>query len=175
MQCRGRLPRAVTHKPGCVSPRERHRLWGLEDHWWGWENANRETSFLGKNPSQQHIYYNLLEDQRTKIEAKNTNQRSKIEAKHAIYTTFSHSHILLLTWHMQFSRSYDKLAGLGFVGTADVDPRMVTPRVGDHQVSFQDNHVGGDGLPVCVQEKEQKGTEKRFQRKEYQKRPNLSN
>lgn len=30
-----RLPRAVAHKPGCVSPGEGHCLWGLENHWRG--------------------------------------------------------------------------------------------------------------------------------------------
>lgn len=28
-----RLPRTVAHKPGCVSPGEGRRLWGLENHW----------------------------------------------------------------------------------------------------------------------------------------------
>ena len=31
----GRLPGAVAHKPGCVSPGEGCRLWGLENHWRG--------------------------------------------------------------------------------------------------------------------------------------------
>lgn len=29
-----RLPRAVTHKPGCVSPWKRYCLWWLENNWW---------------------------------------------------------------------------------------------------------------------------------------------
>lgn len=53
-----------------------------------------------------------------------------------------------LTGHMQFGYSDDKLSGLGFVGSADIDARMVAPSVPDHQVGFQDNHISRDGLSI---------------------------
>lgn len=54
---------------------------------------------------------------------------------------------------MQLSGSVDKLSGLGLVGPADIDAGMVTPRVPNHQVCCEDDHISGNGLSVCSKEK----------------------
>lgn len=45
------------------------------------------------------------------------------------------------------SRSY-KLSGPRLVGSAHVNASVVTPRVPNHQVCREDNHICGNGLPV---------------------------
>lgn len=52
------------------------------------------------------------------------------------------------TRHMQLSSSNDKFSGLGLVGPADIDAGMVTPRVPNHQVCCEDNHISGNGFSV---------------------------
>lgn len=49
---------------------------------------------------------------------------------------------------MQLSSSNDKLPGLGLIGPADIDAGMVTPRVPNHQVCFEDDHISGNGLSI---------------------------
>lgn len=49
---------------------------------------------------------------------------------------------------MQRSSTSDKFSSLGLVGSADVDTRMVTPRVPYHQVCSKDNHISGNGLSI---------------------------
>lgn len=52
------------------------------------------------------------------------------------------------TGHMQLSSSIDEFSGLGLVGPAHIDARVVTPRVPNHQVGCEDNHISGNGLSV---------------------------
>lgn len=35
-QSRGRVTRAITHKPSRIPPGQGHSLWVLEDVWWSW-------------------------------------------------------------------------------------------------------------------------------------------
>lgn len=50
---------------------------------------------------------------------------------------------------MKLSGGDDKLSGLGLVGPADVHAGVMAPRVPNHQVRCEDNHISGNWLPIC--------------------------
>lgn len=54
-----------------------------------------------------------------------------------------------LTTHVQHGSSDNKFSGLGLVGPADVNTRMVAPSVPNHQVCGEDEHISGNGLSIC--------------------------
>lgn len=49
---------------------------------------------------------------------------------------------------MQLSSGSDKFSGLRLVGATHINPSVVAPRVPDHQVGREDDHVGGNRLPI---------------------------
>lgn len=54
---------------------------------------------------------------------------------------------------MKLSGRDDKLSGLGLVGPAHVHASMMAPRVPNHQVRCEDNHVSGNWLAICTKDK----------------------
>lgn len=69
-------------------------------------------------------------------------------SKRVLRNAYSVIMYITLTRHMQLSSSSDKLSGLGFVGSADIDASMVTPCVPNHQVCCEYDHISGNGLSI---------------------------
>lgn len=65
---------------------------------------------------------------------------------------------------MQLSSRDDKLSGPGLVGPADIDAGMVTPRVPNHQVCREDDHISGNGLSIWSKKKATENTSYRWKK-----------
>lgn len=60
---------------------------------------------------------------------------------------------------MKLSSRDDKLSGLGLVGPADVHASVMAPRVPNHQVGCEDDHISGHWLPICTETDKKKEKE----------------
>jgi len=73
-----------------------------------------------------------------------------------IYSYLEHLSRSLLTKDPELSCCCNKLPGLGFVGTADVDPRVMGLAGRNEEICpAQHNHIRRNGLSICRKKRAQ--------------------